>query len=53
MNKFKNPYFAPESELYIVAIEESILSGNGSSVIFGPGDAPGPDPGDPSDEGEY
>ena len=52
MKRLKNPYISPESELYIIAVEESILSGNGRAVVFGQNDYAGLDP-DEYDEGAY
>ena len=52
MRRLKNPYISPESELYIIAVEESILSGNGRAVVFGQNDYAGLDP-DEYDEGAY
>ena len=52
MKRLKNPYISPESELYIIAMEECILSGNGRAVVFGNDYRPGADP-DEYDEGAY
>ena len=52
MRRLKNPYISPESELYIIAMEECILSGNGRAVVFGNDYRPGADP-DEYDEGEF
>lgn len=52
MRRLKNPYISPESELYIIAMEECILSGNGRAVVFGQNDYAGLDP-EEYDEGEF